>query len=42
MFIECTSNQVNQFGGYTKITPKKFIKKISNIRKKLNLKNKFF
>ena len=22
--IECTSNQVNQFGGYTKITPKKF------------------
>ena len=41
--IECTSNQVNQFGGYTKITPKKFIKKISNIRKKIKFKkNKLF
>ena len=41
--IECTSNQVNQFGGYTKITPKKFIKKILNIRKKIKFKkNKLF
>ena len=36
--IECTSNQVNQFGGYTKTTPKKFIGKINNIRKKTKLK----
>ena len=36
--IECTSNQVNQDGGYTNKTPKKFIKEISNLRKKIKLK----
>ena len=33
--IECTSNQVNQDGGYTNHSPKKFIKKINNLRKKI-------
>ena len=27
LLIETTSNQVNQFGGYTNLTPKKFTKK---------------
>ena len=41
--IECTSNQVNQDGGYTNKTPKKFIKEISNLRKKIKLsKNRLF
>tara|TARA_Y100000768_G_scaffold388875_1_gene388155 strand:- start:1296 stop:2522 length:1227 start_codon:yes stop_codon:yes gene_type:complete len=41
--IECTSNQVNQDGGYTKKTPKKFIKEILNLRKKIKLnKNQLF
>lgn len=41
--IECTSNQVNQYGGYTNKTPKKFIKEIDLLRKKFNIKkNKLF
>ena len=36
--IECTSNQVNQFGGYTNKTPKQFSKEIINIAKKIRLK----
>ena len=41
--IECTSNQVNQDGGYTNKTPKKFIKEITNLRKKIKLsKNQLF
>ncbi len=41
--IECTSNQVNQNGGYTKKTPKKFIKEIFDLRKKIKLnKNQLF
>ena len=41
--IECTSNQVNQFGGYTNKTPKQFSKEIINIAKKIRLKkNKSF
>lgn len=35
--IECTSNQVNQDGGYTSHSPKTFIKKINNLRKKIKL-----
>ena len=35
--IECTSNQVNQDGGYTNKTPKKPIKNMSNLRKKIKL-----
>ena len=35
LLIECTSNQVNQFGGYTGLTPKEFYKKISKLKKKL-------
>ena len=31
--IECTSNQVNQFGGYTNKTPKQFSKEIIKIAK---------
>ena len=38
--IECTSNQVNQHGGYTQKTPKKFIDEIFKIAKILNLKKK--
>ncbi len=36
--IECTSNQVNQFGGYTNKTPKQFSKEIINIAQKIKLK----
>ena len=35
--IECTSNQVNQDGGYTSNTPKKFANKINKLRKKIKL-----
>jgi len=35
--IECTSNQVNQDGGYTGYTAKLFVKKINKIRKKIKL-----
>ena len=38
--IECTSNQVNQFGGYTNKTPKQFSKEIINIARKINLRKK--
>ena len=41
--IECTSNQVNQHGGYTNKTPKVFIKDINSLRKKIKLnKNQLF
>ena len=41
--VECTSNQVNQYGGYTNKTPKIFMKEILNLRKKINLsKNQLF
>ncbi len=40
--IECTSNQVNQNGGYTKNTPKSFIKKIFKISKNLKFKKKIY
>ena len=36
--IECTSNQVNQFGGYTNKTPKQFSKEIKNIAKIIKFK----
>ena len=43
LLLETTSNQVNQFGGYTNLTPKKFIKKISFFLKKEKFdKNLFF
>ena len=35
--LEYTSNQVNQDGGYTSHSPKTFIKKINNLRKKIKL-----
>ena len=35
--IECTSNQVNQYGGYSKHSPKTFIKEVNNLRKKIKL-----
>ena len=38
--IECTSNQVNQNGGYTNKTPKMFIKEILNISKKSKFDSK--
>ena len=33
VLIESTSNQVNQYGGYTKLTPKKFREKVIKIAK---------
>ncbi len=38
--IECTSNQVNQFGGYTNKTPKQFSKEIISIAQKIRLEKK--
>ena len=38
--IECTSNQVNQHGGYTNKTPKKFVKEILGLRKKIGFNSK--
>ena len=35
--IECTSNQVNQEGGYSNHTPKTFVKKINKLKKKIRL-----
>ena len=40
--IECTSNQVNQNGGYTNKTPKMFINEIFNLEKKLNLAKTYY
>ena len=42
LLIETTSNQVNQFGGYTNLTPKKFTKKISLYLKKEKFNQKLF
>jgi D-tagatose-1,6-bisphosphate aldolase subunit GatZ/KbaZ len=38
--IESTSNQVNQFGGYSKNHPKDFIKKINGFIKSLKINKK--
>tara|TARA_B100000941_G_C28493484_1_gene549431 strand:- start:667 stop:1926 length:1260 start_codon:yes stop_codon:yes gene_type:complete len=38
--IECTSNQVNQNGGYTGQTPSKFFRKVSSLSKKINFNKK--
>ena len=38
--IECTSNQVNQHGGYTNKTPKMFIQEISRLSKKIKFNPK--
>lgn len=40
VLIECTSNQVNQYGGYTGLNPKNFKLKIDEIRKKIKLSRK--
>ena len=40
--IESTSNQVNQFGGYTNKTPRMFYKNKSILSKKFNLKKNLF
>ena len=34
--IECTSNQVNQEGGYSNHTPKTFVKKINKLKKNIH------
>lgn len=41
MLIETTSNQVNQFGGYSKNQPKDFIKKINKLIKSVKINKKF-
>ena len=38
--IECTSNQVNQFGGYTKKSPKEFRDYVFEIAQKINFNKK--
>ena len=38
--IESTSNQVNQFGGYTNLKPKQFRKKILNLAKNIKFSKK--
>lgn len=40
ILLESTSNQVNQFGGYTGLTPRQFYKKIDKLKKKIKIKNK--
>ena len=41
--FECTSNQVNQFGGYSNYKPKQFIDKVQKLRKKNKLnRNQLF
>jgi len=40
ILLESTSNQVNQFGGYTGLTPKEFYKKISKLKKKIKINKK--
>ena len=40
ILIESTSNQVNQFGGYTSLKPHQFYKKINGIATKLNYRKK--
>ena len=42
LLIESTSNQVNQFGGYTYLKPKQFHKKLKNLAKKIKFKNNFY
>ena len=37
LLIETTSNQVNQFGGYSKLTPRKFYNKIMKMTERFNL-----
>jgi len=41
VLIECTSNQVNQFGGYSGLKPKEFYKKIILLSKKIQLNRKY-
>ena len=38
ILIETTSNQINQYGGYTYLRPKQFLKKINIIAKSLKYK----
>ena len=42
ILIESTSNQVNQFGGYTLLKPNQFFKKINILASKLNYKKKLY
>ena len=44
LLVETTSNQVNQYGGYSKNKPGQFYKKISSLlrKEKFNLKNFFY
>ena len=40
--IECTSNQVNQYGGYSNLKPNEFVVKVDKLRKKNKFNKKFF
>lgn len=42
LLIESTSNQVNQFGGYTYLKPRQFYKKLKDLAKKIKFKNNFY
>ena len=39
LLIESTSNQVNQFGGYTNLKPKQFFNRINILAKRMGIKN---
>ena len=41
VLVECTSNQVNQFGGYSGLKPKEFYKKVIFISKKIKFNKKY-
>tara|TARA_B100000965_G_scaffold406404_1_gene445154 strand:- start:940 stop:2142 length:1203 start_codon:yes stop_codon:yes gene_type:complete len=42
LLIESTSNQVNQFGGYTHLKPKQFYKKLNILAKKIKFEKSFY
>ena len=42
LLVESTSNQVNQFGGYTHLKPIQFYKKLKILAKKIKFKNNFY
>ena len=41
VLIECTSNQVNQQGGYTGLEPKEFRKRVKSLSKTINFKKNY-
>ncbi len=40
VLLECTSNQVNQYGGYSGLKPRQFYKKVIFLSKQIKLNKK--